>query len=182
MSILKSRVLKIIEGTLSACLRIIKAPNTKYDINLNSAEITEMTPHHRATLMKLSQAPLACRLDKKPAKDITEDLKPDTYRWFKHVYTNTDKTDLTRDEKIALIMTSMILLNIHLITWRRDKLYDITPEKKQELSLFVGNKISETTSAELLRILIYISRMMPSDIYLDDEMIKSIPELLSFAK
>jgi hypothetical protein len=176
------KIFKIVGGILKKCLRNITTSGSEDTINLNSSELTEMTPQHRATLLNLSQAPTGCRMDTLPAKDVPDDLKPDTYRWFKYVYTNTNKDDLTRDEKVALITTSMILLNIHLITWKRDLMYEVLPDRVQELSLFVGNKISETTCAEVLRILVYLSRMMPSEIYIDDAMVKKIPELLSYTK
>jgi hypothetical protein len=134
-------------------------------------------------LQHLSKTAIKCRLDNPPENGIPDDLLEGTYRWRLYVYTCIEKEDLSSDEKQALIQVSEKFRDEHLISWTRDKLLALKEKDIAVSRELLNNTLQATSSADVLRVCIYVLRMINKKFYIVDPIIlRTIPGLMGYAE
>jgi len=108
---------------------------------------------------------------------IPVDVEQDSYRWYRYVYTNLYKGDITVEERDALTEISGLLRDEHLICWTRKKMYPILPKISTYCLLLLG-VLRTATNANVLRAALCFDRIIQrGNFYVDDYCLEHIPEL-----
>jgi hypothetical protein len=133
-------------------------------------------------LIQLARTSLTCRLDT-PIEGLPDDLIEGSYRWRLYVYSNVEKSDLSPEEKSALISVSEKLRDEHLICWTRHKLFALRENDISVVRDLLNQILNSTRDAAILRICIYALRMLNKKFYIVDPiMVEAIPDLLKYTK
>ena len=111
-------------------------------------------------------------------KAIPQDIHKSGYRLRAYVYSNIEKKDLNLVEKTYLIEMSQKLIDEQIIYWTRSQLYELDPDKIMALYKFMHDCVNITTDVDVLRVALYILRMLKRrDFFIDEYTIEKIPQL-----
>lgn len=132
-------------------------------------------------LKDLSVTHLNCRLDDHKNNYIPLELKEGSYRWFLYLYTNLFKEGddiITSEDKKMFIQISTLFRTEHLISWVRNKIYQIREEKLAEINYHIEEILEKTYQLYIIRICLYLKRIFSERwFFIDDYILGKIPTL-----
>ena len=123
------------------------------------------------SLRDMAQKFLRSKLDILPEGGIPEDLKEGSYRWALYVYSNLDLKDISSSDRALFLEITKNFRSEHLISWTRESLQELDPDKLDDLRTKVLGKLQITQDFNELRILIYLDRVLKNEFYCVDEYI-----------
>lgn len=137
-------------------------------------------------IKELSITNINSHLDDHKKDYIPPDLKEGSYRWFLYFYSNmyNDENNFISDkDKEMFIKISLKFRTEHLINWTRNSLIPLDTDKIDKVKKITENILKETNNFIVLKICIYLKRIILEEWYFIDEYIlKYLPFLKEYIR